>query len=125
MPGNSTSVIKQTEVATHGLYVIDTLLQPISMRYEPEDFEIESRWLRQAVNLRSTDGINTFYFHVHSIGSSQNLVGKDGNDLMVDDGNGQQVSVASLLQAFVQRVQDDFVTTGEVEWRGPVEASTP
>lgn len=116
LPGVSTSMLKQREISSSGLFVIDALIQPIAMGYDTMDTEILYRQLRQSVHLRHADRLNTFYFHVHSIGSAANLVAGQGEDRMIDDGAGNLISVTSLIEDLIDRINRTYVATGEARW---------
>ena len=116
LPGVSTSLLKQYELSSSGLFVIDALIQPIDMGYDTMDPEILYRQLRQSVHLRRADRLNTFYFHVHSIGSAANLVTGQGEDRMIDDGAGNLISVTSMLEDLIERINLTYVATGEARW---------
>ena len=109
-------MLKQREISSSGLFVIDALIQPIAMGYDTMDTEILYRQLRQSVHLRHADRLNTFYFHVHSIGSAANLVAGQGEDRMIDDGAGNLISVTSLIEDLIDRINRTYVATGEARW---------
>lgn len=119
LPGLSSSSVKLAEQQETGLYMIDLLaLTSHSISYEPEDYEVNYQLLRQALTFRDPDRVSSFYFHVHDTGVV-NLADASGAEVMVDDGTGKRVPVSMFLKDFIARVNEDYVSTGEVVWMAP------
>ena len=93
------------------------------LAYRTNDFEVSYQWLRSAVNHRHPGKVNSWYFHIHDIGTL-NLRDRHGEPVMIDedgeDGPEPAVTAESLLQAHLDRIHDRYVTEGSVVWTDPV-----
>jgi hypothetical protein len=122
LPGINSASIKISEQQHSGLYMedfFDALADHLfTTLYDAEDYEVQWTNMRQAVNYRQKDRVNTWYFHIHDNGIV-NLGDASGADVLVPSADGTQVPAADLLQAFVTQVNDTYVKDGVVEWAYP------
>jgi hypothetical protein len=121
LPGISSSTVKLGEQQQTGLYMLDLLaLQGRSIAYDAEDYEANFQLLRQALTFRDPERVSTFYFHIHDAGVV-NLADATGAEVLIDDGSGTRIPVSTFLRDFIARIDEDYVSTGEVVWMAPSE----
>lgn len=118
LPGINSSTNKIGEQQASSLFMVDFVNSGISIAYGGSDLDVQWQHLRQAVNYRKIDHVNSWYWHIHDQGLS-NLVGGAGAALPMSDD--PKTTVAQALQRFVDEIDARYVATGEVQWAYPTE----
>ena len=120
LPGINSATIKIGEQQESGTYMADFFDLGVAQQYEQSDYDVLWQFLRQAVRYRKEGHLNTWYFHVHDNGLV-NLADAEGNDVVIVGSDGVSYTARAPLDAFVQRINERYLPTGEVAWAWPSE----
>jgi hypothetical protein len=123
LPGPNSSTVKLGEQQASGLYMLDYFDVAENVAYRPDDFDAQWQSLRSAIANRVPGKINTWYFHIHDNGTV-NLRDASGTSVTTDlDGEGGEDPVAaeSMMQDLVDRINERYGSSGEIEWMYPSE----
>jgi hypothetical protein len=124
LSGINSATVKIAEQQRSGMFMADFFdfvgneAGQIQTKYDWEDYEVQWTLLRQAVNYRKFDNLNTWYFHIHDTGIT-NMGNTDGTDIMLTDEDGVEFPARAPLDNLIQMINERYVSTGEVVWLGP------
>ena len=122
LPGMSWSTVKLAEQQQSGLYMIDFFTSGAPISYQSADYDAVFQDLRTAVAHRKSGELNTWYLHIHDLGTL-NLRDVRNDPLMTDpdgeDGPEGPVPTETLIRAFIERVDERYVGSGVFEWTAP------
>jgi len=123
LPGFNSSTVKVAEQQGTGLFMIDFFDVDIHIAYRPNDFEVSFQHLRSALAHRRAGRVNTWYFHIHDIGTL-NIRDRFDEPVMVDedgaDGPMPAIAAETFLFDFLTRINERYVADGSVVWKDPV-----
>jgi hypothetical protein len=124
LPGFNSSTVKVAEQQATGLFMIDFFDVEIHIAYRSDDFEVSFQNLRSALNHRRAGRINTWYFHIHDIGTL-NMRDRFDEPVMTDEdgpeGPEPAIAAETFLQDFLTRINERYVAEGSVVWMDPVD----
>ena len=124
LPGFNSSTVKVAEQQATGLFMIDFFDVEIHIAYRSDDFEVSFQNLRSALNHRRAGRINTWYFHIHDIGTL-NIRDRFDEPVMTDEdgpeGPEPAIAAETFLQDFLTRINERYVAEGTVVWMDPVD----
>jgi hypothetical protein len=124
LPGFSWSTVKLAEQQATGLFMIDFFDTGVHIAYGANDFEVSFQRLRSALSHRRTGRINTWYFHIHDIGTL-NIRDRFDEPVMTDEdgteGPEPAIAAETFLQDFLTRINERYVAEGSVVWMDPVD----
>jgi hypothetical protein len=119
LPGVSWSTVKLSEQQLSGLYMIDFFSSGAPIAYQTADYEAVFQDLRTAIAHRREGETNSWYFHIHDLGTL-NLRDVHNDPLMTDpdgtDGPEEPVPTETLLQAFIDQVDARYGGSPAFEW---------
>jgi hypothetical protein len=123
LPGFNSSTVKIAEQQATGLFMIDFFDVDIHIAYRANDFEVSFQNLRSALAHRRAGRINTWYFHIHDIGTL-NVRDRFDEPVMSDEdgeaGPEPAIAAETFLVDFLNRINERYVAEGSVVWMDPV-----
>jgi hypothetical protein len=110
LPGLPVSTVKLHEWHSTGLFLVDFFDVASGIQYTEEDFADLTQYLRRSLGLRTEFAPNTWYFHIHELG-----------EVNLADASGTEVESAAMLREWIDMINEDYVSTGVLEWKLPSE----
>ncbi len=124
MPGLSWSTVKISEQQLSGLYMIDFFSSGAPIAYQAADHDAVFQDLRTAIANRRLGALNTWYFHIHDLGTL-NLRDVNNDPFMSDpdgeDGPEEPIATETLLRDFIDTVNAHYGDSSAFEWAHPRE----